>query len=165
MKAKTNFTQQRLKELFHYDPDTGVFIRLVRTSNRIKVGDIAGSLDNHGHLVISVFDSKYLAHRLAWLYMTGEWPTNQIDHKNTIRDDNRWENLREATHSINTQNLRKPHCDNKTGFLGVTQGRKGFRATIGLGKKDYHLGTFQTAELAHEAYLKAKRKLHAGCTI
>ncbi|MCK9994454.1 MAG: hypothetical protein Dbin4_02974, partial [Alphaproteobacteria bacterium] len=97
-------TQSRLKELLHYDPDTGVFTRRVQTSSNARVGDVAGCLHPEGYRHIQIDGKRYAAHRLAWLYMTGEWPTNQLDHLNGVRDDNRWGNLREATHGQNQQN-------------------------------------------------------------
>src|SRR5229473_2986941 len=155
------FTQKRLKEILYYAPDTGIFIWLVRTACRVHIGDTAGSINDGGYIKISICDVKYQAHRLAWLYMTGEWPEYQIDHRNGIRNDNRWKNLREATHSINTQNLHKARSDNKIGLLGVSRSGKKFIALIQINKKQIYLGTYLTQELAHSAYLKAKRELHA----
>ena len=157
-------TQTELKELLFYDPQTGDFTWLVRTCNRIKVGDVAGWLDD-GYVRIKVCGIKYRANRLAWLYMTSEWPKVEIDHYDTIRSNNRWENLREATHSLNAQNQRKAHRDNKTGFLGVKPNGKGFEANIMLDDEAHYLGIHSTPQLAHDAYLKAKRELHPGCTI
>lgn len=101
--------------------------------------------------------------------MTGEWPTCEIDHKNCIRHDNRWDNLREAKTFANKQNQKKAQRNNRTGLLGVSPCRGKFRATIYLkkdGKKNqYYLGDYPTPELVHTAYLKAKRQLHEGCTI
>ncbi len=158
-------TQARLKELLHYDPETGVFTWLVRTSTCIRVGDIAGYRDGDGYLRIGICGGQYRAHRLAWLYMTGKWPIDQIDHKNAVKNDNRWKNLREATCAINNQNKRKALRNNRTGFLGVSRNGKGFIAQIKINEKRRNLGTYPTPELAHEAYLKAKRELHAGCTL
>ena len=160
-------TQERLKELLHYDPNTGNFIWLVRTSNRFCVGDVAGSLSNKGYKYTQIDGCKYRASRLAWFYMTGEWPKDQVDHFNTIRNDDRWCNLREATNRINAQNKRKAQNNNKTGFLGVSPAHdyKGFIAQITFNGEVQYLGTFDTPELAHKAYLDAKRVMHEGCTI
>ena len=89
-------TAARLRELLQYDPETGVFTRLVKTSNGIKVGDVAGTADARGYILIRVDGWLHLAHRLAWLHMTCEWPKGMIDHINGVRDDNRWSNLRRA---------------------------------------------------------------------
>ncbi len=110
--------QSELKELLHYEPDTGIFTWKVSLNRKIKIGSIAGTKNKYwGYIYIGLKQKKYRAHRLAWFYMTGEWPKG-IDHDNHIRDDNRWLNLKEATQSKNTKNqsLRK---DNKSGFTGV----------------------------------------------
>lgn len=154
-------TQEQLKELLSYDPETGVFVWLVSTSNRVKAGDVAGTFKaDSGYIFISALGHIYRAHRLAWLYMTGEWPPNQIDHINCVRDDNRWSNLREATNAQNQAN-KGPRCDNSTGFKGVRfdQDRQKFRARVKLNGKEYHLGRFGTAEEAHAAYVAASIEL------
>lgn len=109
----------------------------------------------------------YLEHRLAWLYVTGTWPSDQIDHVNGIRDDNRIFNLREATGPENNGNQRQARSDNKTGLLGVywDKQHKKFSAKIMFSGKHKYLGYFPTAEEAHAAYIKAKRELHSHCTI
>jgi hypothetical protein len=100
----SELTAERLRELFTYDPETGVFSWRARTSNRIKIGDAAGSRD-HGCICIVVHGNRYYAHRLAWLYMHGEWPAKQIDHLNGDRCDNRITNLCEASNNESLQNL------------------------------------------------------------
>jgi len=94
--------QAILKEMLSYDPETGVFTWLQGTS-RSPTGSVAGGVSEQGYRRIRIFGKKYRAHRLAWLYMTGEWPT-VVDHKNGIRDDNRWVNLRKASVTDNTRN-------------------------------------------------------------
>lgn len=95
-------TQARLKTLVSYDPDTGIFIHL---SGRNK-GKQAGGLDNStGYLQLWLDNKKYRLHTLAWLYVTGSYPLNIIDHKNRIKTDNRFHNLRDTTHSINNRNI------------------------------------------------------------
>ena len=158
-------TYERLREVLHYDPETGVFTRLVRTSNRIKVGDVAGCSAGDGYVQIRVDGVRYLAHRLAFLWMTGEWPRDMIDHINGVRDDNRFANLRPATRAENMQNQRRAMSNSQTGLLGVTRVGKRFMATIQVDGRKIHIGTFDTPEQAHEAYLAAKRRLHPGCTI
>ena len=155
-------TQDRLRELLHYDPLSGVFTHRVTRGGRAQVGTVAGSRVTSGHVQIKVDRRGYLAHRLAFLYMTGEWPAAEVDHINRVRDDNRWDNLRPATHAQNMVNKQFP-C-NSTGFRGVVRFGKRFGAAIYVGcdgkKKRIHLGMFATAEEAHQAYLTAARELH-----
>lgn len=110
-------TQSELKELLHYDPETGVFTWLISVSN-VKTGAIARDY-SHGYLRVSIKGKRYYGHRLAWLYMTGEWPKHQIDHINHVRCDNRFKNLRCATNSENHKNTPR-RKDNKTGITGVS---------------------------------------------
>jgi hypothetical protein len=159
-------TQARFKELLDYDPSVGVFIRKVAIK-QCKVGDVAGSVDSKGYLVITIDGSRYKAHRLAWFYVYGVWPKGQIDHKDTIKHHNWIENLRDVTHSGNQQNQIKASCRNITGFLGVTFNKQAARfvAQIKSDGKKKHIGYFDSAEEAHNAYLIAKRELHLTCTI
>lgn len=156
--------QSDLQKVLRYDPETGLFVWLVRTSNRIRVGDVAGSRGHYGYLEIRVCKKLYGAHRLAWLYMTGAWP-DEVDHRNGVRSDNRWLNLRDGTHAFNLQNEREARQHNQTGVLGVTPRAGKFRAQLCVNGKQRYLGTFPTAELAHAVYLEAKRTHHPGCTI
>lgn len=112
-------TQARLKELFHYNPETVIFTRLIKTSNNAKVGEMTSLKRSHGYIVFSVDNVLYRAHRLVWLYVYGELPKEQIDHINHIRDDNRISNLRLATNRENS--LNKPLTNrNKSKVFGVT---------------------------------------------
>lgn len=166
--AADHLTAALLRELLHYDPETGVFTRKVRTSNRIAVGDVAGTLRPDGYTKISVLNKSYLAHRLAWLYVHGEWPKDQVDHRNGIRTDNRIANLRDLSGTLNQQNQRAAHSRNKSsGLLGASwDKRKGkWVAQISSTRTSRHIGYFETAKEAAAAYLEAKRRLHEGCTI
>lgn len=161
-------TAERLRELLYYDPETGVFMWLMRTNRRIQVGDVAGSFDKAAGYVHIRLDGKlYKAHRLAWLWVYGVWPVDQIDHINTVRHDNRIANLREASNQLNGENRRRVRSDNKSGFLGVGFDTKTERlyARIQINGKSKHLGRFETPELAHAAYLAAKREHHKGNTL
>ena len=95
---------EKLKTLLHYDSKSGDFIWKTSVNDRIKIGDKAGSLYNNGYVNISIGGKRYKAHRLAFLYMTGKFPTGQIDHVNKDRSDNRWSNLREVSHVENQRN-------------------------------------------------------------
>ena len=145
-------TLERLKELLHYDPETGVFTRRVRRSNSMP-GTIAGTLLKTGHISISIDSVQYLASRLAVLYMTGEWPKDQVDHVNMNTQDNRYCNLRGATQSENLGN-RRVRPDSSTGVKGVFPHHKSgrFRAKISYDNIQYHIGYYDTVEKATEAY-------------
>ena len=157
--------QEQLRKLLHYDPDTGVFTRLVRTSSRVNIGDIAGSKHVEGYWTISVEGRQQLAHRLAFLYMTGELPA-LVDHINGVRTDNRWANLREASFTANAENrVNRPWGNNP--FMGVSwdKTKNKWLCCITVNNKTVNLGRFTDPAEAHQVYLKAKRELHAGCTI
>ena len=158
-------TQQRLKDVLTYDQTTGRFTWLVAPNGRIHVGQIAGNLNPYGYIQIKIDRVLYRAHRLAWLYMTGRWPSQHIDHRNRVRHDNVWLNLRDTSRTFNNQNLGEAKSGNQsTGLLGVSQRNKGagFQARITADGEKKWLGTFPTAELAHAAYVQAKRALHPG---
>jgi hypothetical protein len=156
---RNDLTQERLKELLSYDPVTGVFIWNVHR-HRTQPGDIAGT-PQYGYVLIGIEQRKYAAHRLAWLYVKGEWPKGQIDHRNRNRADNRIGNLRLATHSDNMQNalLRK---DNTSGMKGVywVKRRKRWIGVVTARKVVHHLGYFKEFEDAKAAVLESRERLH-----
>lgn len=158
-------TAARLRELFDYDPLTGVFTRRVSAGTRWHAGDVAGGPNADGYIVIRIAGRNYYAHRLAWLYVHGEWPSAQIDHRFDDRGDNRLSELRPATRGQNAQNQRRAQANNKCGLLGVSESYGRFRSQIQRDEKNKHLGTFDTPELAHAAYLEAKAKLHPFQTL
>lgn len=162
-------TAAEVRELLNYDPETGIFTRRVATGGRYgaAVGSVAGTLGDTGYLMISLRSKQYRAHRLAWLYMTGEWPANEIDHLNGIRTDNRFQNLRDVTAQVNQQNRRAANKSSSTGLLGASWSKRegAYVARIWIDGRYCSLGHFQTAEAAHRAYLQAKRRHHEGCTI
>lgn len=134
-----------------------------RISKRGTVrGTRAGNRHADGCVQVMVDRHNYKAHRLVWLLAHGEWPTGEIDHVNGKRDDNRIENLRVVSRSVNMQNLRAAHLDNSTGMLGVSPFKGKFRARIVLHGNSHPLGSFDTPEEAHAAYIKAKRVVHEG---
>jgi hypothetical protein len=161
---KHELTAARARELFRYDPSTGSLTWKVDKGAK-RSGDPAGHLDKDGYRVVGADGTQYFAHRVAWLIHHGRWPDGLVDHKDGDHDHNAVKNLREATTQLNGQNLRAARQDNVTGLLGVSPHGKKFAATIKAGGKKIWLGRFSTPTLAHEAYLAAKRQLHAGCTI
>lgn len=161
-------TQEQLKEILRYDPESGNLYWINPVGKKKPLGyGIAGGLNDNGYIKIGINYRMYRAHRLAWLYMTGEWPKDQVDHINGIRTDNRWLNLREASSSMNNQNKRGPQSNNKSGYLGVSWSKhsKKWVAFIKSNGRQRSLGLFETPELAYEAYLCAKRSEHEACTI
>lgn len=160
-----NLTADRLRDVLRYDPATGIFVWVVLLSNKGPIGAAAGSTDKHGYINIGIDNKEYKAHRLAWLYVTSEWPKTGIDHRNGVPSDNRFINLREAPQAINAQNERKARHTNKTGLLGVSKSGKKFKAQIMLAGKQHNLGRYETPEVAHAVYIIAKRQLHEGGTL
>jgi hypothetical protein len=155
-------TQERLHELLSYNPDTGIFTNLTQRKGSSKKGTVAGSKHSSGYIHITIDSKKYRAHRLAWLYVHGNFPEKYLDHINEIKDDNRLVNLRLATKQENGHNMSSPHIDNTSGFIGVSWYKKAKKwvARIAINGRQKHLGVFDTAEQASEAYLAAKRELH-----
>jgi hypothetical protein len=136
------------------------------TAQRLAIW-LAGWTARRGIRFIEIDQRNYKAHRLAWLYVHGVWPTGEIDHRNGDPRDNRIANLRDVTHAVNLQNLTKPRAGCKSGMLGAQwdASRQKWKASIRTQGASKHLGRFDTPEEAHEAYKNAKRKLHDGCTI
>ena len=172
-------TQEYLKSILDYDPLTGVFTWKERqicdfNCERLRNGwntkysfKSAGRIKNDGYIQIGINGKRHAAHRLAWFYIYGEWPKNDIDHINGFRNDNRLSNLREATRGENMQNQNETHKNSNCKYLGVyfCNRSKRFVSLIGVNNKKKYIGKFSTPEAAHEAYLKAKRELHEFCTI
>ena len=156
---------ERVKELLSYDPETGVFTWKIDRCHKARKGAAAGSLSESGYLEIRIGKRNFRAHRMAWAVVQGAWPTMQIDHINGVRNDNRIANLRLATRSQNAQNLRKAMSNSSHGFLGVKKNGNRWNASINLEGEYIYLGCFKTPEIAHSAYLKAKRDIHEFCTI
>lgn len=147
----------------NYDPETGAFTWKLANG---KFGK-AGTANAHGYVQIQYDKQIYLAHRLAWFIFHGKWPIGVIDHINGDRASNEILNLRDVSQNVNLQNQRKASKNSKSGFLGACWDKRKnkWRATIYIDCKVRHLGYFCSAELAHNAYLDAKRNYHDGCTI
>lgn len=143
-------TAEKLKEVISYDPETGIFT----WKHRKARGGLAGHLDSNGYLTIRVDWILYGAHRLAWLYMTGSWPSGDIDHKDGDSANNRWANLRDATVSQNMANSKLSR-GNTSGVKGVhwDKDNRKWRARIKVKYKSIHLGEFDCPAAAHFAYL------------
>lgn len=155
-------TQTRLKHLLHYDPVTGLFTRRVRTSQMNRAGEVAGTRTGIGYVRVSVDGKLYLAQRLVWLYVHGNLPAGDIDHIDGDKQNNKLENLREVSRSVNMQNVASARVNNKSGLLGVCRHGPSFRAQIKLNGVRHTLGSFKTPEEAHAAYIAAKAAMHAG---
>lgn len=156
-------TQCRLKELLNYDPETGLFTRRIKRAGiRANIGDIAGKFVDGDYVNIKINGKIYKAHRLAWMYVYGDFPDGEIDHINRIKHDNRIKNLRIVNRCDNMQNIINPSKSNTCGFRGVS-----FKKEFGLyfsriqtNNERIFLGYFDKAECAYAAYLEAKAKLH-----
>lgn len=164
-------TVERLREVLDYCPQTGAFHRKVRLAQCHRVGQradfVVASGQLKGYRRIAIDGRRYLAHRLAWLYVHGTWPERDIDHINGDKSFNGIQNLRDVTRQVNLQNKRRAMKNSTSGLLGAHWNTltASWRSRIQIGKKSIHLGMFSTAKQAHEAYLAAKRKYHQGCTI
>lgn len=170
MNANT-LTQDQLKTLLHYDPDTGVFTWLPRDVSLFKtrqiwtmwrgryLGKVAGCVNAKGYIEVRVPGKLYKAHRLAFLYMTGAFPEGEVDHINHIRDDNKWDNLRVVTGKENQQN-RKLTPRHTSGIMGVSWDnvQNKWRAKIHVEGRIKYLGRFATLKEAAAARKQAEKK-------
>lgn len=159
--GKYGLTFDRVNSVLEYEPETGIFRWKVKLSDRSPVGKAAGGHAVCGHWRIRVDGHYYMAHRLAWLLMTGDWPPTEIDHKNRVRDDNKWGNLRCCTHSQNLANANR-RSDNSTGFKGVRFDPvlKKYRAVSYKDGKQIYAGIFDDPEAAFEAYRRKSLEIH-----
>lgn len=157
-KVQCTITWSRLKEVLDYDPESGEFRWRVRAGTRGKVGSLAGTVKKSGYVQIRFGGVQYLGHRLAWFYVTGRWPTEEIDHRDCNPSNNRFANLRPATRKQNGSN-RKRNRNNTSGFKGVSWRNKErrWRAQIRLPGtiKTIELGLFQGKKDAALAYDRA----------
>jgi hypothetical protein len=151
----------RVKELLDYDQNTGVFVWRAYRGGTAFAGSIAGGINTSGHRQIKIDMQQYVAHRLAWYLVTGKEPVNEIDHINGNRDDNRYENLREATDAQNAQN-RTVQINNKSGVKGVCwyPRRSMWNAYITAFGARKTIGYFKSIEEAASARKSYERMLH-----
>lgn len=154
--ATTSLTQEHLKSLLTYNPDTGDFRWRVNCGTRAKAGALAGAKNSEGYIHIQICRRKYRAHRLAWLYTFGYCPA-EIDHINRAKDDNRIANLRSVTHAENGQNQKRP-SNNTSGHIGVDYHKRSqkWRARIKIDGKLKDIGYFTTVEEAAAARKNAE---------
>lgn len=160
-KRRLTIKHDRLLEVLNYNPDTGIFTWKVRTSNRVKVGDVAGDMEGNGYLRISVDGNRFRAHRLAIIYVYGDGYYEQVDHINHIRTDNRISNLRVATHSQNNWNQQLQR-KNTSGVKGVywDKNRNKWSAYCCVMGKKHMLGRFSDIKSAENAVIEFRAKAH-----
>jgi len=152
-------TAEELRNLLSYNVATGDFYWLRTNSNRAQKGAKAGGCDKLGRRVVRINRRGYFAHRLAWLWMTGEWPSEVIDHKDGNPSNNSWSNLREATQAQNLANSR-PKRINLLGVKGVRYQCGKYEANITIDGKQVYLGRYRTVEEAQRAYMIAAVRRH-----
>jgi hypothetical protein len=159
MARHATLTQARLKELLHYDPETGIFTWKVN-KGRGRIGSPAGNINKvRGYVQIGIDGENYEAHRLVWMYENASFPPDCADHKNLARADNRLNNLRLATKTQNNSNMPTPKS-NTSGFKGAYfhKGAGRWMASIRNSNRNIYLGLFDTPEEAHNAYVAAAYK-------
>lgn len=160
-------TAQRARELFTYDSETGCLCWAVDKGQRARVGKQLKPSPKDEYIRVRVDGILMKAHRIAWTIAQGDIPDGlSVDHINGDRFDNRLCNLRLVNHKTNMQNRTRARKNSATGVMGIRQLPSGrFEARLGIGRTLKYLGSFDTAEDAHNAYLIAKRLNHPGCTI
>lgn len=154
-------TVDQLKIKLSYDPFTGIFTRLA-SRQKTRVGKIAGCIvGTSGYVVIYVNGKQYYAHRLAWLYVHGAWPTEYIDHIDCDKANNRITNLRECSHQENRRN-NKLQPNNNSGYKGVSWNKRKRKwvSVINHLYKQTHIGYYACPHQAAEAYNKKAIELH-----
>lgn len=156
---KIVITQERLKELFNYDGRDLIWRAKVSPMSHINIGDVAGCVEAKGYRSIGVGNKSYKAHRLIWFWHHGKDPTDQIDHINQDKLDNRIENLREASNQENCKN-RKINPRNTSGITGVSwhKWHEKWAACVKVSGKLIHIGYFETFDLAVSARKAAETK-------
>lgn len=143
-------TAEELRIAFRYEPSTGFLYRIGDTSP-------AGRLATKGYRQIAYKGKRYMAHRMVWMYFNGEWPTDQIDHINQVKDDNRIENLRQVNNQQNFENVTQ-WAHNKTGKRGVSFTKGRYQADIKVNKKTVYLGRYDTIIDAVAARMRGERE-------
>lgn len=159
--AKGRLTQQRLKELLSYDPVTGIFIRKISRQGHAKTGQKAGTPTPMGYIAIGVDGKRYMAHRLAWLYMEGYIPDSSVglDHIDRVKNNNKFNNLRMVSQSCNLKNASLS-SKNTSGIKGVSWSKsKGkWESYIKVNYKRKYLGRYDELIDAAKARWEAEKK-------
>ena len=157
----TELTHERVKYLFNYDPETGIFIRMNEGRKNSPIGGVAGYKNSKGYIIIKVDGEAYKAHRLAWLYFYGYMPKGEVDHINGVTDDNRICNIRDVSsreNVLNKRQYREGIC--KKGACRNDHG--GWTCTIRDGKHRRNLGSYATPEEAQAVYFEVKTRIENG---
>ena len=154
-------TQAMLKAVAIYDPNTGLFTRRVNAS-KAKAGTVMNHSRKDGYQTISLFGEKQLAHRMAWLYVHGTYPTNDLDHIDGNPTNNSFSNLREATRTENLQNMRHPRKNRSSPVNGVKWSKKRgkYCVQVVVDRKSYWGGYHESLDDAIEVLLELKEKHH-----
>lgn len=154
-------TYERLKKLLSYNPETGDWKWLMPINKRTLIGDAAGTISVHGYRIITIGGVKYRASRLAYLYMNGSWPPDEMDHKNRCKLDDRWDNLRVVSRSQNALN-RDLQENNTSGARGVhwDSNREKWFAQVKVDGVNHSIGRFDSFEEAVVARDSAAKDLH-----
>lgn len=164
MKARNDLTADYVRSLLSYDPDTGMLTR--RPTGDAKydgrwANKLAGNINPAGYWVVCINSRQYLAHRIIWLIIHGRWPSEQIDHINEIKTDNRLINLREATQSLNLANIIRKTTRYLKGTRPVKcSSYESWAAYIVVNKKTIHLGVYPTELEAHRAYYEEAKRVY-----
>lgn len=160
MTKQHSITLQQVKEWIHYDPETGIFTWLqgyFKIGRGSRAGHEVKRSPKHRYLQCNILKNQMLCHRLAWFYMTGQWPKDQIDHMDGNPFNNKFSNLREASHKQNQENKRPTH-NSKTGHKGITlEPSNKWRAKIKHNFQTIYLGMFENLEDAIAARKSAEK--------
>lgn len=151
---------ERVRELLDYDPTTGLMKWRVARYRRVKAGAVAGYCNKVGRCSICVDGHTYFRSRLAWLWVHGEWPAAEIDHIDRNPANDRFSNLREASHAENNQNKLARKSSGVRGVAYRPNRRKPWRARIYAEGRLYYIGSFATEEEASAAYEAAAKVFH-----
>lgn len=152
-------TAERIREAFNYNPDTGAITWRIRAARNTKIGAVAGWRIPDGYSRVNLDKMTLSGSHVAWVYMTGKWPDEMIDHIDGDPTNDRFANLREATNGQNQCNAKR-RCSNTSGMKGVCRNKNSWMALIAVNKKRHYLGTFPTREQAFEAYSAAAKEMH-----
>lgn len=149
----SDLTADYLRHLLHYDPLTGIWTWINPRSSKLRPGDRAGSIQTKGYLYIKIDGRSYIAARLAFLYMTGELPKDEVDHINRVQSDDRWENLRQATRSQNNLNRDYTGASGQKGVYRHSQNNRWIAQYDRI-----YIGSYPTVEeatAARDAFITA----------